>query len=90
MNEAIMNKKSLITPAALDLLCQGICYNTTAYPTKNQAGKLQQSGNKTECALLELADRFNYSFESFRPTDRIFRSIPFNSKRKKMITVVFN
>lgn len=90
-NEVIHTKQKQITKPTLDLFAEAICYNSTVYPFKSTiTGKMMQIGNKTECALIELCDDYGYNFESYRPTDRIFRVVPFNSKRKKMFCIVFN
>ena len=47
-------------------------------------------GNRTECALVELMDNFGFPLSSYRPSDKIVRVIPFNSKRKKMFAIVYN
>ena len=44
----------------MQLLCNGIALNSDATPVKN-GSKFEQIGNKTECALLELA--FNLGFD---------------------------
>lgn len=65
-----------------------MCVNSGAFPIKNkQTNLFEQVGNKTECALLEIADRFGYSYENYRPSDKILKILPFNSARKKMTTI---
>ncbi len=49
--------------------------------------KVDQNGNKTECALLETAFRMGYDYEKFRNRDKIKKIFPFSSERKKMATV---
>ncbi|CAK80242.1 unnamed protein product (macronuclear) [Paramecium tetraurelia] len=83
--------KSKLNKNTVELMCESICYNSNAFPQKDKVtNKWIQIGNKTECALLECADNFNYNFSQYRPSDKILRQIPFNSKRKKMSTAVYN
>ncbi|CAD8075591.1 unnamed protein product [Paramecium primaurelia] len=83
--------KSKLNKNTIELMCESICYNSNAFPQKDKVtNKWIQIGNKTECALLECADNFNYNFSEYRPSDKILRQIPFNSKRKKMSTAVYN
>ena len=49
-----------------------------------------KNGNKTDCALIEMIDNWGYSLSLYRPSDRILRTIPFNSDRKMMCTVIIN
>ena len=51
-----------IRASTLSLLCEGICLNSTAHPLIDENGKFQHIGNKTECALLEMAYKFGYDF----------------------------
>lgn len=73
------------------LLSLGICNNSSANPKfvsdRNSPLRIEQIGNKTECALLEVAYRMGYDYEKFRNRDRIKKIFPFSSERKKMATV---
>lgn len=73
------------------LLSLGICNNSNANPKfvqdKGNSLKIEQIGNKTECALLEVAYRMGYDYEKFRNRDRIRKILPFSSEKKKMATV---
>lgn len=71
----------------LDLLCEGLCVNSNAFPTIMDNGKFEQIGNKTECSLLELAFEFDYNYKNYRPSDKILKIIPFSSERKRMTSV---
>lgn len=51
-------------------------------------GKFEQIGNKTECALIELADDLGFNYMKVREQANILRTLPFNSSRKKMTIVV--
>lgn len=46
-----------------------------------------QIGNKTECALLELAYKLGYDFKELRKKDHIVRAFPFSSLRKRMTSL---
>jgi len=52
------------------------------------SGKFVQIGNKTECALLEMAYNLGFDFRQVRKQHKILRIIPFSSQRKKMSCVV--
>lgn len=47
-------------------------------------------GNKTECALLEMAYKFGYDFRKVRDSnnDKLKKKYPFNSTRKRMSVIV--
>ena len=45
-------------------------------------------GNRTECALLELALRLGADFEELELAHHKLRTVPFSSERKCMTTVV--
>lgn len=45
----------MLSKNATELLCEGIALNSNAYPKIDNHGNFIQEGNKTECALLELA-----------------------------------
>ena len=69
----------------------GICQNSNATPqiTKQPNGTLliNQIGNKTECALLELAYKLGYPYREFRNKDKMLKVFPFSSKIKSMSTI---
>ncbi|CAD8109897.1 unnamed protein product [Paramecium primaurelia] len=89
--DQVHTNKNKIKKETIELMCESICYNSNAFPEKDpQTNKWIQIGNKTECALLECSDNFGFNFNQFRPSDKVLRQIPFNSKRKKMSTVIFN
>jgi magnesium-transporting ATPase (P-type) len=72
----------------MSYFCQAACINSGAFPVKDKvSGKYIQVGNKTECALLELADQAGFDYNSFRPNSRIVKVVPFSSARKKMTTI---
>ena len=54
-----------------------------------QDGKIRvnQIGNKTECALLELANKLGYFYKEHRSKEEIIKIFPFSSAIKSMTTV---
>jgi Ca2+ transporting ATPase len=72
------------------LLCLSVCNNSNANPVITQSGgniNINQIGNKTECALLEMAFRMGYDYKRVRNRDYIKKIFPFSSEKKKMCTV---
>lgn len=63
--------------------------NTGASPSITRVGsevKNNQVGNKTDCALLEMAFRMGFDYKKFRKRDQQLKIFPFSSERKKMAT----
>ncbi|CAD8093207.1 unnamed protein product [Paramecium sonneborni] len=90
LNQEI-NITSKISKQSIGIMSESICCNSIANPTKDRdSNRWIQIGNKTECALIELADNFGYKYSNYRLNDRILRQIPFSSKRKKMVTAILN
>jgi magnesium-transporting ATPase (P-type) len=48
-----------------------MCVNSSANPQKKPDGSFEQLGNKTECALIELADTFGYKYQTYRSADKV-------------------
>lgn len=72
------------------MLCLSVCNNTSASPAIARQGNdvtNNQVGNKTECALLEMAFRMGYDYKKFRNKDNQLKIFPFSSEKKKMATV---
>lgn len=44
-------------------------------------------GNKTECALLELAYKMNFNYKTHRKQEHVVKVYPFSSKVKSMATI---
>ena len=64
--------------------------NTNANPIIEIKGTQiinNQIGNKTECALLEMALRYGYNFKNLRKKDNMLKIFPFSSEAKKMTTI---
>lgn len=78
-----------VAPGVLRLLCQGISLNSTANVTVDRRGGLQESGNRTEIALLQLVQALGQErrceCEAATP---VLAQAPFTSERKRMATVV--
>lgn len=73
----------------LRLLCQGIDVNSTANVFFDRKGRLQESGNRTEIALLQLSQALEIKSEKIKSDGmRILAQAPFTSERKRMTTVV--
>lgn len=48
------------------IFSEAVSVNSDAYPKKLPTGNFEQIGNKTECALLELANKFGYDYLQYR------------------------
>jgi len=72
-------------------LCKSICQNSNANPkiSVKENGSLEniQIGNKTECALLEMAFKLGFNYKEHRVEDNIKQVYCFSSKTKSMTTV---
>lgn len=65
-------------------MCKGIAVNSNANPkvkTNNQ--KWEQIGNKTQCALLQMAFKFGYDYRNLRKQIQVVDTVPFSSSRKR-------
>lgn len=67
----------------------GVCVNSSANPIF-EGDKVDQIGNKTDCALLELAHKLGFNYREVRKTfsSSTIKVIPFSSDTKSMSTVV--
>lgn len=68
------------------LISLGVCNNSNANPVITKTSN-EQIGNKTECALLEMAYNFGYDYKKWRNRDKIRKIFPFSSQEKKMATI---
>lgn len=58
---------SNISAEVVELFGQSACLNSNANPVKNPlTGKNDQIGNKTECALIEIAEGLNFNYVKMR------------------------
>jgi len=74
-----------ISKSTRQLFSESVCINSNAFPQKVD-GKWEQRGNKTECALLELASAFGVEYPKYRNSDNCLRVAPFSSATKTMST----
>ncbi|CAO3600997.1 unnamed protein product [Absidia cylindrospora] len=72
----------------VDTIVQGIAINSTAFEGKDDQGKTEFIGSKTECALLSWAKKLGADYQDIRHDLKVERAYPFASKRKTMSTVV--
>ena len=82
--------REIMSDATCRLFSLGVCNNSNANPkfvAEKNGLRIEQNGNKTECALLEVAYRVGFDYEKFRNRDRIKKIFPFSSEKKKMATV---
>lgn len=50
----------------MNSFCIGASINSTALPVISKDGSMEERGNKTECALLQLANKLGYHYEDER------------------------
>lgn len=55
----------------IEMMCKGSALNSNANPQIGQDNKFEQIGNKTECALLEMAFKMGYDFRLLRKTIKV-------------------
>ena len=75
----------------MDFMAESVGYNTQPFPKKStETGRIIKMGNRTDCALIELIDNWGYTLSMYRPSNAIVKTFPFNSVRKRMITIIRN
>ncbi|OBZ88463.1 Calcium-transporting ATPase PAT1 [Choanephora cucurbitarum] len=72
----------------LPLIFEAIALNSTAFEGKDENGKADFVGSKTECALLAFSKNLGSNYEDLRHDATVAKVYPFASKRKTMTTVV--
>lgn len=73
----------------VQLFAQGVSVNSNAFfKRKNPEDEPEFNGNKTECALLLMADRLGFDYDQIRKTTNKSHMIPFSSDRKRMSTII--
>lgn len=82
--------QKVINPNLKELLSYGIAINSDAHPIIEKGGKFKQIGNKTECALLEMAYKFGYNYIEIRESTKAINTIPFSSQRKRMSVIFYH
>lgn len=80
----------IVTSSLKELLGIGVSLNSDAHPTIDKKGVFLQLGNKTECALLELAYKFGHNFIEIRQKIKVINTVPFSSSRKRMSVIFFH
>lgn len=75
-------EREIISDQTCKILCLSLCNNSNANPIITQekgAIAIEQIGNKTECALLEMSYRMGFDYKKFRNKDQIVKTFPFSS-----------
>ena len=72
-----------------EMISVGVCLNSSANPIFT-GSTVEQIGNKTDCALLELAHNLGYNYREVRNqySGDIIKVVPFASKTKSMSTII--
>ncbi|KAF7720873.1 hypothetical protein EC973_005882 [Apophysomyces ossiformis] len=70
------------------LMKEAVCVNSTAFEGKDENGKVDFVGSKTECALLGFVKNLGCDYETIRHDCKAAKVFPFASKRKTMTTVI--
>ena len=81
--------KANIKESVAETFSNGVCVNSSANPIFEN-GQVDQIGNKTDCALLELAHKLGYNYRDVRKNfaSNTVKVVPFSSETKSMSTVV--
>lgn len=80
--------KSVDSKLVIPLLIESIAINSTAFEGKDENGKVDFVGSKTECALLSFAKALGSRYEDIRHDAKVAKVYPFSSKRKTMTTII--
>lgn len=70
------------------IIFEGIALNSNAFEDKDENGKVDFVGSKTECALLGFSKKLGSNYEDLRHDANVAKVYPFASKRKTMTTIV--
>lgn len=70
----------------IQLICRDVAINSGATPDFDIENK-NQTGNRTELALLRFAKNLGIDYNDLRPSEQILLAKPFSSTRKKMSTL---
>jgi P-type Ca2+ transporter type 2B len=81
--------KSNINEKVAERYSVGVCVNSSANPVF-EGDNVDQIGNKTDCALLQLAHLVGYDYRKVRKdfSNNTIKVVPFSSDTKSMSTVV--
>lgn len=77
-----------VASSTYDVLIQGIVLNSTAFEDRDENGKIDFVGSKTESALLDFAKSFGVNYKEIRSAIKPVKIYPFASERKTMTTVI--
>ena len=83
-------EREICTEKTCRLLCLSVTNNSNANPKITRQGNdlsVDHIGNKTECALLEMAYKMGYDYKKFRNKEHQKKVFPFSSEKKKMCTI---
>ena len=85
--------KGFLPPTIAEMFSVGVALNSSANPIIeefNGALRVDQIGNKTDCALLEVAHILGYDYRDVRKKNEpnILKVVPFSSATKTMSTVI--
>jgi Ca2+ transporting ATPase len=75
----------------LNILCNSVIQNSTAEVKIVKNGNTESAnfiGNRSECAMLQMSDKFGYDYRTLRDPDTIFLQLPFSSLSKSMSTII--
>jgi Ca2+-transporting ATPase len=79
--------KNIDKETVLPLIFETIALNSTAFEGKDENGKSDFVGSKTECALLGFSKSLGSQYEDLRHDATIAKVYPFASKRKTMTVI---
>jgi len=80
--------KSQVEPEIVELLFEGIAVNSNAFEGKDDTGKVDFIGSKTESALLGFSKASGFDYSQIRSSNVPAKVYPFASLRKTMTTIV--
>jgi calcium-translocating P-type ATPase len=80
-----INEQMKKDPVLIEM-CEIGCINSTVTPDLSKPFK-EQTGNKTDLAIVEFANRMGIAYTSYRPSPKLVKVIPFSSERKRMSCV---
>ncbi|ORX92128.1 PMCA-type calcium-translocating P-type ATPase [Basidiobolus meristosporus CBS 931.73] len=80
--------KSKLSEDLVELLCESIAVNSTAFEGKDDKGEPTFIGSKTESALLKFAQKLGADYNQVRQDAKPIKVYPFASERKTMTTVI--
>eukprot|EP00741_Cyanophora_paradoxa_P020079 tig00021234_g19380.t1 len=85
--DSVPEKRELPQPV-LDAFNEGAAVNSNAYLSRKDNGVTEFVGNKTECALLVLLEKYGGDYEAARKSAKIEHLYAFSSEKKRMSVIV--